>query len=66
MRCMITLKDGGAIERAMGALAKYRYTAEGESPLKDIQESGAAGFSRSTRQNSRRSMTTSMMMTSLI
>jgi hypothetical protein len=31
MRCMITLKDGGAMERAMGALAKHRYTAEGES-----------------------------------
>jgi hypothetical protein len=30
MRCMITLKDGGAMERAMGALAKYRYTAGGE------------------------------------
>jgi hypothetical protein len=30
MRCMITLKDGGAMERAMGALAKYRYTAVGE------------------------------------
>jgi hypothetical protein len=28
MRCMITLKDGGAMERAMGALAKY--TAGGE------------------------------------
>jgi hypothetical protein len=27
---MITLKDGGAMERAMGALAKYRYTAGGE------------------------------------
>jgi hypothetical protein len=31
MRCMVTLKDGGAMERAMGALAKYRYTAGGES-----------------------------------
>ena len=30
MRCMVTLKDGGAMERAMGALAKYRYTASGE------------------------------------
>jgi hypothetical protein len=29
MRCMITLKDGGAMERAMEALAKYRYTAVG-------------------------------------
>ena len=30
MRCMIILKDGGAMERAMAALAKYRYTAVGE------------------------------------
>jgi hypothetical protein len=30
MRCMITLKDGGAMERVMVALAKYRYTAVGE------------------------------------
>jgi hypothetical protein len=30
MRCVITLKDGGAMERAMGALAKYRYAARGE------------------------------------
>jgi hypothetical protein len=30
MRCIVTLKDGGAMERAMGALAKYRYTAGGE------------------------------------
>jgi len=30
MRCMISLKDGGAMERVMGALAKYRYTAVGE------------------------------------
>ena len=30
MRCMVTLRDGGAMERAMGALAKYRYTASGE------------------------------------
>ena len=30
MRCMITLKNGRAMERAMGALAKYRYTAGGE------------------------------------
>jgi len=30
MRCVVTLRDGGAMERAMGALAKYRYTASGE------------------------------------
>ncbi|MBR0764861.1 hypothetical protein JQ613_31670 [Bradyrhizobium japonicum] len=30
MRCIVTLKDGGAMERAMGALAKYRYASEGE------------------------------------
>jgi len=30
MRCVITLKDGGAMERAMGALAKYKYTVGGE------------------------------------
>jgi hypothetical protein len=30
MRCMIILKDGGAMERASAALAKYRYTAVGE------------------------------------
>ena len=30
MRCVVTLKDGGAMERAMGALARYRYTANGE------------------------------------
>ena len=24
MRCVVTLKDGNAMERAMGALAKYR------------------------------------------
>jgi hypothetical protein len=30
MRCVITLKDGDAMERAVGALAKYRYTADGE------------------------------------
>ena len=30
MRCVVTLKDGGAMERAMGALAKYRYKAGGE------------------------------------
>ncbi len=31
MRCLVTLKDGGAMERAVGALAKYRYTANSES-----------------------------------
>jgi len=31
MRCVVTLRDGGAMERAMGALAKYRYSARGES-----------------------------------
>ena len=30
MRCVVTLKDGGAMERAMKALAKYRYTAGDE------------------------------------
>jgi len=30
MRCVVTLKDGRAMERAMGALAKYRYNARGE------------------------------------
>ena len=30
MRCVVTLKDGGAMERAMKALAKYRYTVGGE------------------------------------
>ena len=30
MRCVMTLKDAGAMERAMGALAKYRYSARGE------------------------------------
>jgi hypothetical protein len=30
MRCVLTLKDGSAMERAMGALAKYRYAASGE------------------------------------
>lgn len=30
MRCIVTLKDGNAMERAMAALAKYRYTAGGE------------------------------------
>ena len=30
MRCVVTLKDADAMERAMGALAKYRYTAGDE------------------------------------
>ncbi len=30
MRCIVTLRDGGAMERAMGALARYKYTAGGE------------------------------------
>jgi hypothetical protein len=30
MRCIVTLKDGAAMERAMAALAKHRYTAGGE------------------------------------
>jgi hypothetical protein len=30
MRCVVILKDGDAMERAMGALARYRYTAGGE------------------------------------
>jgi hypothetical protein len=30
MRCVVTLKDGDAMERAMGALAKYRYAAGGD------------------------------------
>jgi hypothetical protein len=30
MRYMITLRDGAAMERAMGALAKYSYAAIGE------------------------------------
>ena len=30
MRCMVTLKNGDAMERAVGALVKYRYTAGGE------------------------------------
>ena len=30
MRCVITLKNGSAMERAAGALAKYRYAANGE------------------------------------
>ncbi len=35
MRCLVTLKDGGAMERAMAALAKYRYTAFGEPVAPD-------------------------------
>jgi hypothetical protein len=30
MRCVITLKNGSAMERATAALAKYRYAANGE------------------------------------
>ena len=30
MRCVVTLKSSGAMERAVEALAKYRYTAGGE------------------------------------
>ena len=30
MRCVITLKNGSAMERAAGALAKYRYHANSE------------------------------------
>lgn len=30
MRCVVTLKDADAMERAMGALAKYNYTAGDE------------------------------------
>ncbi len=30
MRCLVTLKDGGAMERAVRALAEYRYAAGGE------------------------------------
>lgn len=30
MRCVITLKDSGAMERAAQALAKYRYRVRGE------------------------------------
>jgi hypothetical protein len=30
MRSVLTLKDGNAMERAMKALAKYRYAARGE------------------------------------
>jgi len=32
MRCVVTLKDGGATEKSDGARAKYRYTAGGEGP----------------------------------
>ncbi len=31
MRCLVTLKDGGAMERAVQALAKYRYAVGGEA-----------------------------------
>ncbi len=31
MRCVMTLKDAGAMERAVGALARYRYSAGGEA-----------------------------------
>ena len=31
MRCVVTLKDGGAMDRAMRALANHRYRASGES-----------------------------------
>ena len=31
MRCLITLKNGSAMERAAAALAKYRYHTHGES-----------------------------------
>ena len=30
MRCVVTLKDGGAMERAMGALARDSFTANDE------------------------------------
>jgi hypothetical protein len=30
MKCLVNLKDSGAMERAIAALAKYRYTAFGE------------------------------------
>jgi len=30
MRCVITLKNGGAMERAIAALARYRYHAGGD------------------------------------
>jgi hypothetical protein len=50
MRCVVTLKDGGAMERAMGTPAKYRYTAGGEPVAPEGHpESGTAGFLRSIR-----------------
>jgi hypothetical protein len=62
MRCVVTLKDGGAMERAMGALARYRYTASGEPVApRDTQGSGKSGSLRSIWQKSRRSATMSMM-----
>ena len=30
MRCIVAFKDGQAMERAMCALAKYKYSADGE------------------------------------
>ncbi|MGY4314105.1 hypothetical protein ACVWW1_003408 [Bradyrhizobium sp. JR3.5] len=30
MRCVVTLKNGGAMERAVEALAKYKYAAGGD------------------------------------
>ncbi len=52
MRCVVSLKDGGAMERAMGALAKYRYVVSGERVAPEgTQGSGANGNLRSTRQN---------------
>jgi hypothetical protein len=40
MRCVITLKNGSAMERAAAALAKYRYAANGEpaAPERHPQE----------------------------
>ena len=35
MRSILTLKDGDAMERAVKALAKYRYTARGEAVAPD-------------------------------
>ena len=61
MRCVVTLKDGGAMERAMGALARYRYTANGEPVAPDTQGSGKSGFLRSIRQRLRQSASMSMM-----
>lgn len=42
MRCVITLKNSSAMERATQALAKYRYHARGESaaPEGDPKEWG--------------------------